>query len=361
VPAPSVDLLAQTAALVDVASPSRAEGPLVDLIEARLRTAPHLEVTRVGDNVVARTTFGRPWRLVLGGHTDTVPADGNAAARSDGDRLYGVGSADMKGALAVMLDLAVSVTQPAIDCSYVFYAREEIAAAESGLGELFELRPDLLDGDAAVLGEPTDAALEAGCQGTLRLRVTLVGERAHTARPWMGRNAIHRLAGLLADMDAYEERRPSIDGCQFREALQAVSVEGGVAGNVVPDRAVLVLNHRFAPDRSAHQAEAHVRDLLEPWLEDDDAVEVVEVVEGARPSHTHPLIATLVARNALDVRAKLGWTDVARFAAHGVPAANFGPGDATIAHTAAEHLDRAPLEAVWRALHDLLTRGPDAA
>jgi succinyl-diaminopimelate desuccinylase len=358
---PSVDLLAASAALVDVASPSRAEGPLVDLIEARLRTAPHLEVTRVGDNVVARTTLGRRWRLVLGGHTDTVPADGNATARLDGDRLHGVGAADMKGALAVMIDLAVTVAEPAIDCTYVFYAREEIAAAESGLGELFDQRPELLVGDAAILGEPTDAALEAGCQGTLRLRVTLVGERAHTARPWMGRNAIHRLAGLLADVEAYEERRPTIDGCQFREALQAVSVEGGVAGNVVPDRAVLVLNHRFAPDRSADEAVAHVRALLARWLEDGDAVDVVEVVAGALPSHTHPLIATLVARNALDVRAKLGWTDVARFAAHGVPAANLGPGDSTIAHTAGEHLDREPLEAVWRALHDLVTRGPDPA
>jgi succinyl-diaminopimelate desuccinylase len=358
---PSVDLLAASAALVEVASPSRSEGPLVDLIEARLRTAPHLDVTRVGDNVVARTTLGRRWRLVLAGHTDTVPADGNAAARVDGDRLFGVGSADMKGGLAVMLDLASTIDEPAIDCTYVFYAREEIAAAESGLGELFEQRPDLLVGDAAILGEPTDAALEAGCQGTLRLRVTLAGERAHTARPWMGRNAIHRLAGLLADLDAYEERRPVIDGCRFREALQAVSVEGGVAGNVVPDRAVLVLNHRFAPDRSGAQAEAHVRAVLAAWLEDGDVVEVVEVVPGALPSHRHPLIATLVERNALEVRAKLGWTDVARFAAHGVPAANLGPGDSTIAHTAGEHLDRAPLDAVWTALHDLVTRGPDGA
>jgi succinyl-diaminopimelate desuccinylase len=358
--APPVDLLAASAALVDVASPSRAEGPLVELIEARLRTAPHLEVTRVGDNVVARTSLGRPWRLVLGGHTDTVPANGNAAARLDGDRLYGVGSADMKGALAIMLELALTVAEPAVDCTYVFYAREEIAAAESGLGELFDARPDLLVGDAAILGEPTDAALEAGCQGTMRLRVTLVGERAHTARPWMGRNAIHRMAGLLADLDAYEERRPVIDGCEFREALQAVAVEGGVAGNVVPDHATLVLNHRFAPDRSGDEAEAHVRELLAGRLEAGDEVEVVEVVEGARPSHTHPLIATLVARNALEVRAKLGWTDVARFAARGVPAANLGPGDSTIAHTAGEHLDRAPLDAVWAALHDLVTRGPDA-
>jgi len=344
-----------------VASPSREEGPLVDLLEARLRRADHLEVTRVGDNLVARTDLGRPWRLALAGHTDTVPADGNDVARVDEDRLRGVGSADMKGGLAVMVQLAEQVRQPAIDCTYVFYAREEIGSAESGLGELFEVRPDLLEADAALLGEPTEGALEAGCQGTMRLRVTLRGARAHTARPWMGRNAVHRLAGLLGALDAYVERRPVIDGCEFREALQAVSVQGGVAGNVVPDEAVVVVNHRFAPDRSPAEAEAHVLDVLAPWLDADDVVERTECAAGAAPSHTHPLIATLVARNDLAVRAKLGWTDVARFAARGVPAANFGPGDSTVAHTRDEYLDRRHLDAVWAATHDLITRGPDAA
>ncbi|MCD9624879.1 succinyl-diaminopimelate desuccinylase [Rhabdothermincola salaria] len=356
-----VDLLALTAELVDVASPSREEAPLVDLLEDRLRAAAHLEVTRVGDNLVARTRLGRRWRLALAGHTDTVPANGNDVARLVGDRLSGVGSADMKGGLAVMLQLALEVSEPAVDCTYVFYAREEVGSAESGLGELFDRRPDLLEADAALLGEPTEGALEAGCQGTMRLRVTLRGARAHTARPWMGRNAIHRLAGLLGDLEAYVERRPVIDGCEFREALQAVSVQAGVAGNVVPDQAELVVNHRFAPDRSAEEAEAHVREVLGPWLTDGDTVERTECASGAAPSHTHPLIATLVERNDLAVRAKLGWTDVARFAARGVPAANFGPGDSTVAHTQGEYLDRRHLDAVWTATHDLVTRGPDVA
>jgi succinyl-diaminopimelate desuccinylase len=355
----AIDLLALTAQLVDVASPSRQEGPLVDLLEAELRGIDHLEVTRVGDNLVARTALGRAQRLILAGHTDTVPADGNAAARLDGDRLHGVGSADMKGGLAVMLELARLVTEPAVDCTWVFYAREEIASTESGLGELFELRPDLLAGDAAVLGEPTAARIEAGCQGTLRLRVVLRGERAHTARPWMGRNAVHRLAGLLGALDAYVERRPVIDGCEFREALQAVSVEAGVAGNVVPDEAVLVLNHRFAPDRDAAQAEAHVRDLLAPHLEPADVVELVDVAPAAAPGLDHPLLARLRDLSGGEVVAKLGWTDVARFAAHGVPAVNFGPGDSTIAHTAGEHLDRDPLERVWAVLDELLRSGAD--
>ena len=349
------DLLARTAALVDIASPSRAEGPLVDSIEAELRAHSHLDVTRVGDNVVARTTLGRLHRVVLAGHTDTVPASDNAVARIDGDRLFGVGSADMKGGIAVMLDLAATLTEPVVDLTYVFYAREEIASSQSGLGELFDVRPDLLVGDIAILGEPTDARIEAGCQGTLRLRVQLQGVRAHTARPWMGRNAVHRLSGILAMLDSYEARSPIIDGCQFREALQAVAIEGGVSGNVIPDSASITVNFRFAPDRSAYDAETHVRELFAPFLEEGDVVDVLDLANAAAPGLNHPLLASLVERSGAQVSAKLGWTDVARFAAHGVPAVNFGPGDSTIAHTAGEYLDRAPLERVSSVLHGLLT------
>ncbi|CAB4607819.1 unannotated protein [freshwater metagenome] len=349
------DLLARTAALVDVASPSRAEGPIVDSIEAELRAHAHLEVTRVGDNLVARTSLGRLHRVVLAGHTDTVPAADNATARIEGGRLFGVGSADMKGGLAVMLELAATLTEPVVDLTFVFYAREEIASAESGLGELFDARPDLLVGDIAILGEPTDARIEAGCQGTLRMRVQLQGVRAHTARPWMGRNAVHRLSGLLSALDSYEARSPIIDGCQFREALQAVAIEGGVSGNVVPDSASVTVNFRFAPDRSAFDAETHVRELFAPFLEEGDVVEVLDVANAAAPGLNHPLLASLVERSGSQVLAKLGWTDVARFAAHGVPAVNFGPGDSTIAHTAGEYLDRAPLERVHAVLVGLLT------
>jgi succinyl-diaminopimelate desuccinylase len=349
------DLLARTAALVDVASPSRAEGPLVDSIEAELRAHAHLEVTRVGDNLVARTSLGRLHRVVLAGHTDTVPAADNATARIENGRLFGVGSADMKGGLAVMLELAAALTEPVVDLTYVFYAREEVASAESGLGELFEARPDLLVGDIAILGEPTDARIEAGCQGTLRMRVQLKGIRAHTARPWMGRNAVHRLSGILAALDSYEARSPIIDDCQFREALQAVAIEGGLSGNVVPDSASITVNFRFAPDRSAFDAETHVRELFASFIEDGDVVEVLDIANAAAPGLNHPLLASLVERSGSQVLAKLGWTDVARFAAHGVPAVNFGPGDSTVAHTAGEYLDRAPLERVHAVLVGLLT------
>lgn len=352
---PTGDLFALTAAMVDVPSPSFDEAALCDAIEAELVAVPWLEVTRVGDNVVARTTLGRERRIILAGHTDTVPANGNEVVRIDGDRMYGVGATDMKGGLAVMLELARTVSEPVHDVTYVFYAREEVGAEHSGLGELFEARPDLLVGDVALLGEPTTAAIEAGCQGTMRIRVTVRGARAHTARPWMGRNAIHRLAGLLGAIDAYEPRRPVIEGCEFREALQVVSVVGGVAGNVVPDSAELVVNHRFAPDRTIAEAEAHVVGLLAPFLDDGDTTEVTDAAAAAWPAVGDPLVSALVERNGLEVRAKLGWTDAARFSAAGIPAANFGPGEATVAHTADEYLDRSGLEAVHASLVDLLT------
>ena len=351
------DLLALTAELVDIPSVSHDEADLVADLERRLGAAPWLEVDRVGDNVVARTQWGHPMRLVLAGHTDTVPPNGNDRARIEGDRLWGLGSADMKGGLAVMVDLATTVESAAVDVTYVFYAREEVRSDLSGLGELFEVRPDLVAGDVALLGEPTGAALEAGCQGTMRLRASVVGARAHTARAWMGDNAIHRLAELLTVLADYEGRRPVIDGCEYREGLQAVGITGGVAGNVVPDHVDIEINHRFAPDRDIAEAEAHVAAVLDGVLGSRDTLEIVDASGGASPGLDHPLLSALVERNRLEVRAKLGWTDVARFAAAGIPAANFGPGDAELAHSPEERVHRSDLEAVRSALGDLVASG----
>lgn len=356
-PLPTGDVFALTAALVDIASESFQEQQIVARLEAELRACEHLEVDRVGDNLIARTNLGRDRRLVLGGHTDTVPANDNAGARIEGDRMYGVGTTDMKGGVATLLELARTVPDPAVDVTYVLYAREEVPIIHNGLREIEAERPDLLDGDVALLGEPTNGALEAGCQGTLRVAVTLRGARAHTARPWMGRNAIHRLGPLLALVEGYDPRRPIVDGCEYREALQAVSVDGGVAGNVVPDTATVVINHRFAPDRSTDDAVAHVREVLAPAMEPGDGFELTDLSPGARPGLGDPLIAALVERNDLEVRAKLGWTDVAFFAARGVPASNYGPGDPTIAHTQGEYLERRWLLDTHAALLDLITNG----
>ena len=260
------DLLKLTAELVDIPSVSFEEGPLVSLIEKELSDIPHLSIDRVGDNLIARTDFNKEQRLVLAGHTDTVPGDTQSGARIEGDTCWGLGSADMKGGIAVMLELARSVIDYAIDVTWVFYAREEVASEHNGLKEIFTEAPQLLSGDAAVLGEPTSALIEAGCQGTMRFLLTFKGERAHSARPWMGRNAVHRLSGVLDALENYQYREPLIEGCEFREALQAVGVEGGVAGNVIPDTATLLINHRHAPDRNSEEAENHVREFLGPHL-----------------------------------------------------------------------------------------------
>jgi succinyl-diaminopimelate desuccinylase len=266
------NLLAATRDLMAVPSPSRGEAALAGVVEDALRACPWLDTERIGDNVIGRTSLDHGQRLVLAGHLDTVPANGNEEPRLEGDTLWGLGASDMKGGLAVMLDLATTVRQPVVDVTWCFYAREEIGRADSGLLELWQERPDLLAGDAAILGEPTGAVVEAGCQGTMRMRVTLRGIRAHTARPFTGRNAIHRMAPLLQRVADWPGREVELDGCTYAEQVQAVSVEGGVAGNVVPDEARVTLNHRYAPDRGAKEAEAFLLELLQgtwdpetPW------------------------------------------------------------------------------------------------
>lgn len=352
-----VDILAATAALVGIASESRHEQVIADHVEARLRAAPWLEVDRIGDNVVGRTAGSGP-RALLAGHLDTVPANGNARPVVDGDTLWGLGSADMKGGLAVMLELATTLSEPATPLSFVFYATEEVARADNGLLTIDAEAPGLLAADVAILGEPTAARVEAGCQGVLKACVTLGGRRAHTARPWTGVNAVHRLAPLLAVVAAAPLRTPLIDGCRYREALSAVAVEGGVAGNVVPDRAAVVLAHRFAPDRDQAGAEGWLRSLIDPHLDDGlgDTLEVIDGAPAAPPELHHPLLARLVDATGMPPRAKLGWTDVAFFAERAIPAVNFGPGDPELAHHPAERVQRSDLDRCLSVLRRLLAR-----
>lgn len=272
-------LLDLTADLVAIPSVSHNEQEICAYVEEELRKLPWLEVERIGDNLVARTNLGRPQRLILGGHLDTVPPsspDGDVGLRRDGDTLWGTGTSDMKGALAVYLMLAREIPEPSVDVTYVFYAREEVARKHSGLLEMQAARPDLLKGDAAILGEPTDGVIEAGCQGVLRASAKVAGKRAHTARAWMGENAVHSLAPLLSALRNYRPRKPVIDGCEFHESMQAVSAAGGIAGNVVPDEAEVIISHRFAPDRSAPEAEQHMRDFIAKAFAAGDYVAIAE-------------------------------------------------------------------------------------
>ncbi|HLI73877.1 MAG TPA: succinyl-diaminopimelate desuccinylase [Acidimicrobiales bacterium] len=348
------DLLALAAQLVDVPSVSHAEADIADHVQHELERAAHLEVERVGNTVVARTQLGRTRRVVLAGHLDTVPPSGPVATKVVGDTLWGLGAVDMKGGVAVLLDLARSIASPEVDVTYVLYGCEEVERRYNELGHLAESRPDLLVGDAAVLGEPTAGAVEAGCQGTMRVKLTMGGRRAHTARPWTGVNAVHRLGRVLAALERFEGRRVELDGCIFLEQLQAVGVDGGVAGNVVPDRASVTVNYRFAPDRDTETAQRALTDFLAPNFDGSqgDLLELLDVSSGAAPSLGHPVLAALVEATGRPPSAKLGWTDVATFAARGVPATNFGPGDPLLAHTSEEHVTRAELEHV----HDVLAR-----
>ncbi len=352
--ADAADLLGLTTALVAVRSESHHEAELADLVEARLRArAPSLTLSRVGENVIARTELGRGQRVVLGGHLDTVPANaGNEVPRVEGDVLRGLGSADMKSGLAVLLRLAEELHADASrahhDVTLAFYECEEVADEFNGLGTVFAALPELLAADFAVLLEPTDGWVEAGCQGVLVARAGFDGERAHAARPWMGRNAIHRASEVLAGLAAHEADTVDVDGLAFRESLQVVGIEGGIANkhNVVPDRCTITVNRRFAPRYSPEEAEAQVRALLSGA----DDVEILQAQAAAAPNLTDPLVDAFVNGLSLPVRPKLGWTDVARFASRGVPAVNFGPGDPAIAHTQGEFVTRDSVEHAYAVL-----------
>ncbi|REE95963.1 succinyl-diaminopimelate desuccinylase [Thermomonospora umbrina] len=328
------DVAELTAAIVDIESVSGHEQALAEAVEEALRPLPHLTVERDGDTVIARTALGRAERVVIAGHLDTVPVNDNLPSRVEGDRLYGCGTTDMKSGVAVMLKLAATVPEPTRDVTYLFYECEEVEAVRNGLLRLAEARPELLHGDFAVLMEPTHAVIEGGCQGTLRVEVTAPGERAHSARAWMGSNAIHKAGEILDVLRAYEPRKPVVDGLEYHEGLNAVFVRGGVAGNVIPDECVVTVNHRFAPDKSLAEAESYLRGLFAGF-----EVTVVDASDAARPGLTHPAAEAFVAAVGGTPRAKLGWTDVARFSALGVPAVNYGPGDPPLAHTKDEYVE----------------------
>jgi succinyl-diaminopimelate desuccinylase len=347
---PVADLTAQ---LVDIESVSGNEAEIADAVEAALGDIDGLTVDRVGHSIVARTDLGYEDRVVIAGHLDTVPINANLPSRNDGMLLHGLGSCDMKGGVAVALLLAATVVEPVRNVSYVFYECEEVEAARNGLTIIADKHPELIAGDFAVLMEPSNARVEAGCQGSVHVDVTVRGVRAHSARSWNGVNAIHEATPILERLRAYRPERPVVDGLQFHEGLNAVGISGGVAGNVIPDECTVSVNYRFAPIRSEGDAEEFLRAMFDGF-----ELVVTDSAPGALPGLDRPAAAAFLSAVGGDARPKFGWTDVARFSELGVPAVNFGPGNPELAHTQGEYVPLAHLERCLDQMRSWLTMGP---
>ncbi|MFK4761100.1 succinyl-diaminopimelate desuccinylase [Microbacterium sp. ZW T5_45] len=347
----SVDL---TRAICDIPSVSGDEKTLADAIEQAVSACPHLEVLRHGNTIVARTDLGRAQRVAIAGHIDTVPINANLPIRDvivDGEPyLWGRGTVDMKGGTAVQLKLAAELTDPVVDVTWMWYDNEEVEASKNGLALLAADRPDLFAADFAILGEPSNGEVEGGCNGTMRAVVRTHGVRAHAARAWVGENAIHRAAPILARLAEYRAREVEVDGLLYRESLSAVRISGGVAGNVIPDECEVEINYRFAPSKTAADAEAHLRGVLAGF-----ELEVTDAAEGARPGLDAPIARQFVDAVRAQPRPKYGWTDVARFSALGIPAVNYGPGDPHLAHHDEERVAVAQIVAVEDGLRAWLT------
>jgi succinyl-diaminopimelate desuccinylase len=357
----TTDVVTLTGALCDIPSVSLDEAALADAIEEALSGLPHLTVTRLGNTLIARTELGHADRVVLAGHIDTVPLTkdpSNLPVRrervGESEVLWGRGTVDMKGGVAVQLRVAQEVRQPNRDITFVFYEGEEIESEHNGLLHVQQQRPELIeDADFAVLLEPTDGLVEGGCKGTLRADIMTKGIASHSARPWKGHNAIHDAGEILRRLTAYEARVAVIDGLEYREALNAVGISGGIAGNVIPDRCVVTVNYRYAPDVSEEQAEAHVRTVFDGF-----ELAITDNAGGALPGLGTPAAQAFVSALGVDVTGKQGWTDVARFSAMGVPAVNFGPGDPNLAHMDDEQCPIDQLAAAEAAMVRWLSGGP---
>jgi succinyl-diaminopimelate desuccinylase len=347
----SVDL---TRTICHIPSVSDEETPLADAIHEAVLALPHLDVFRDGDTIVARTHLGRDKRVVIAGHIDTVPINDNLPTRLVGSEdepiLWGRGTVDMKAGVAVQLKLAAELAAPRYDVTWMWYDHEEVDAERNGLTRLARTRPDLFAGDFAILGEPSEAEVEGGCNGNMRVMVRTHGVRSHSARAWVGDNAIHKAAPILTRLAAYEPRTVTVDGLDYREGLNAVRIRGGIAGNVIPDLAEVEVNYRFAPNRSGAEAEQHVREVFEGF-----EVELLDLAEGARPGLDAAFAQEFLASVGVPARPKYGWTDVARFSAMGVPAVNYGPGNPSLAHHDEERVPLAQIEAVERGLRAWLT------
>lgn len=346
-------------ALIDIASPSHHEQTIADEIEQALRQIDNIEILRHGNTVLARTQRGLGQRVILAGHIDTVPIADNVPSHlelvGDQETLFGCGSVDMKSGMAVYLHIfATLANDPGLhsDLTLVCYEGEEVASEFNGLGHIQKAHPEWLEGDVALLGEPSGAMVEAGCQGSIRLKISAHGVRAHSARSWMGVNAMHLLSPVIKSIADYEAQEVEVDGCLYHEGLNIVRIESGVANNTIPDLAWMFVNYRFAPHRSVDEAMEHLLQVLQ--LPESVDYEVDDAVSAARPGLHSPIVAKLVDAVGGKVRAKYGWTDVARFAELGIPAVNFGPGDPAFCHKKDEQCPTHMITEVAEQLHRYL-------
>jgi succinyl-diaminopimelate desuccinylase len=332
----SKNLVELTLDVCNIESVSGSEQVLADAVFDALNAFSHLEVTRDADCVVARTNLGRE-RVIIAGHLDTVPPSGNLPAQlhhfEREQTIVGRGSVDMKGGIAVMLKLAAELSNPKKDITWIFYDHEEVDSSLNGLGRLSRNHPELLEGSFAILCEPSSGLVEGGCNGTMRALVSAKGKAAHSARPWMGENAIHAASGILNTLVSFQPETIAVEGLDYRESLNAVRVSGGIAGNVIPDSAKVEVNYRFAPSKNAKDAEDHLRELFAGF-----ELEVVDSAEGARPGLDSDLAKEFLSATNTVAKPKYGWTDVARFSALGIPAVNYGPGDPSLAHADNENV-----------------------
>jgi succinyl-diaminopimelate desuccinylase len=332
------DVAELTRQLVDIQSVSGNEAEIADAIEQALKPLSHLSLTRDGNAIVAKTSLGRSQQVVIAGHIDTVPVAENLPSKlmsfEREQVIWGRGTVDMKAGVAVMLKLAAEITEPSFDVVWVFYDQEEIEAFK---------------GNFAILCEPTAATIEGGCNGTMRVELELSGIKAHSARPWMGSNAIHKLGGVLEVLNSYIPQEIEVDGMVFKESLNAVLVSGGIASNVIPDSATVTLNYRFAPSRSVEEATEYLRTLFP-----DNLFTVVDSASGAKPGMNSPEAQAFVAAVNAPVNPKYGWTDVARFSEMGIPAVNYGPGDPNKAHADDENVPASQIYACEAGLRNFL-------
>lgn len=329
--------------LVDIPSETGNETAIRDAIAVRLADHPQAVVK---DSLVVGAPA--PGKVVIAGHTDTVPLQGHIGARVEGDRLYGLGATDMKAGLAVMVHLVEALgTDRAV---MVFYAGEEGPLSGNQLGPVLDALPALEQSEAGIVMEPTNLEMHAGCQGGVNATVWFEGVAGHSARPWLGENAISKAGDFLTMMDGLAPELHLIEGLEFKEVISVTRASGGIANNIIPSRFEMNVNYRWSPDRTMDEAIAHLRDMCSAA----DGFEVVDAAPAAYPEIKHPLFTALAEAASAGISHKQGWTDVAQLAERGIPAVNFGPGETALAHKPGESVRLSDLDWAYDALSSVL-------